>query len=88
MQGTQSKITSFSLLVSVTGTKITKTETSFLEVQYNCIHSGLFYYNCSTLFGLNYILPCLNNFDFYHGFFLLVLFNLIALTLMVGVELF
>ena len=66
MQKTQSKKTTSFLIVSVTGVKIAKIETSFLEVWYSCSNNSLFYYNYSTKFCSNHILLCLNNSDFYY----------------------
>ena len=62
----------FFLLTSVTGAEVGKTKAIFLEIQYSCLNTSPFYYNYNILFCLNYMLFCLNNFDFdYCSFFCL-----------------
>ena len=69
MQKTQFKTTTSFLSALVTGAKIAKTKTSFLEVQCSYLYNSFFYCSYSIKLNLGYVPLCPNNFGFDYCFF-------------------
>lgn len=69
MHSTQFKATLSFLFVSITGAKVAKTKTNFLEVLANFFNNDFLYCNYSILFCLGYIALYIKNFSFYYYLF-------------------